>query len=141
MSQDNVDKTMDFVAAYNRRDFDAAVENFDPKVEWVLPDDMGADSCCGPDEIIRFWEGLDETFEGLRLHPQETVDAGDRVAVRLRHSGRGKLSGVELDTELYHQVTTFSDGVIVRMEYFTDWPSALQAARVEESSGAARLSE
>jgi ketosteroid isomerase-like protein len=137
MSQENVDKTTDFIDAYNRRDFHAAVQHFDPKVEWVLPDDMEADSCHGPDEIIRFWEGLDETFDGLRLHPQEAVDCGDRVAVRLRHSGRGKASGIELDTELYHQVTTFRDGMIVRFEYFADWAAALRAAGVEERSAPA----
>jgi hypothetical protein len=37
MSQDNVDKTLDFIAAYNRRDFDAALRFFDPKGDWVLP--------------------------------------------------------------------------------------------------------
>jgi hypothetical protein len=33
MSQENVDKARDFIAAYNRRDFDAAVESFDPEVK------------------------------------------------------------------------------------------------------------
>ena len=128
MSQENVDKTEAFIAAYNRRDFDAAVEFFDPEVDWVLPALQRADSCRGPDEIKRFWEGLDETFDELRLDPQETVDAGDRVAVRLRFYGRGKGSGAELDTEMYHQVTTFRDGTMVRIEYFTDWAEALEAA-------------
>ncbi len=128
MSQENVDRTEAFIAAYNRRDFDAAVEFFDPEVDWVLPALQRADSCRGPDEIKRFWEGLDETFDELRLDPQETVDAGDRVAVRLRFYGRGKGSGAELDTEMYHQVTTFRDGTMVRIEYFTDWAEALEAA-------------
>ena len=128
MSQDNVDKTEAFIAAYNRRDFDAAVEFFDPEVDWVLPALQRADSCKGPDEIKRFWEGLDELFDDLRLDPQETVDAGERVAVRLRYYGRGKGSGAELETEMYHQVTTFRDGTMVRIEYFTDWAEALEAA-------------
>ena len=98
MSQENVDRTRDFIDAYNRRDFDAAVENFDPQIDWVLPP------------------------------LQEFVDAGDRVAVRLRYYGRGKGSGAELETEMYHQVATFRDGTIVRMEYFTDWDLALAAA-------------
>ena len=54
----------------------------------------------------------------LQLRPQEYVDAGDRVATRLRHYGRGRESGVVIDEELYHQVATFRDGTIVRMEYF-----------------------
>jgi ketosteroid isomerase-like protein len=132
VSQENVVKTSDFIADYNRRDFDAAVRYFDPQIDWVLPPLQRSDSCRGPEEVRRFWEGLDETFDELRLDPQEFVDAGDRVAVRLRFYGRGKGSGAELETEMYHQVTTFRDGIMVRIEYFTDWPSALSAAGVEE---------
>ena len=128
MSQQNVEKTRAFIAAYNRRDFDAAVESFHPEIDWVLPARQRSDSCRGPEEIKRFWMGLDETFEELRLDPQEFVDAGDRVATRLRHHGRGKGSGVEINEELYHQVATFRDGRIVRMEYFADWNEALEAA-------------
>jgi ketosteroid isomerase-like protein len=128
VSQENVNKTTDFIAAYNGRDFDNAVAWFDPEIEWVLPALQGADSCHGPDEVRRFWEGLDETFEELQLDPQETIDGGDRVAVRLRYYGRGKGSGAELETEMYHQVTTFRDGKMVRMEYFTSWAAALEAA-------------
>jgi ketosteroid isomerase-like protein len=93
----------------------------------VLPPQQRSDSCRGPAEIRRFWDGLDETFEELRLDPQECVDGGDRVATRLRFYGRGKGSGAELETEMYHQVTTFRDGTIVRIEYVTDWPHALEA--------------
>jgi ketosteroid isomerase-like protein len=127
MSQENVDKTRQFIEAYNRRDYDAAMEFFDPEIDWVLPEQQRSDSARGRDQVMRFWEGLDETFEELRLDPQEFVDGGDRVGVRLRFYGRGKGSGAELDTEMYHQVTTFSDGTMVRIEYFTDWPSALEA--------------
>ena len=55
------------------------------------------------------------------------------MAVRLRHFGRGKGSGAELDTELYHQVTTFEDGTMVRIEYVTTWQEALELAGVASS--------
>jgi ketosteroid isomerase-like protein len=132
ISQENVDKATGFIAAYNRRDFDAAVEHFDPEIEWVLPPLQGADSCHGPDEIRRFWEGLDETFDVLRLEPQESVDGGDRVAIRLLYHGRGKGSGIEIEGELYHQVATFRDGRMVRIEYFTTWADALEAVGAQE---------
>jgi ketosteroid isomerase-like protein len=131
MAQTNVEKTHAFIDAYNRRDFDAAIADFHPEVDWILPEHQRSDSCKGPHEIIRFWDGIDETMEELRLEPQETVDAGDRVAVRLRHHGRGRGSGVEIDTELYHQVTTFRDGKIVRFDYVTTWDEALTLAGVE----------
>jgi hypothetical protein len=63
------------------------------------------------------------------------VDAGDRVATRLRHHALGKGSGIELDDELYHQVTTFRDGTIVRIEYVTTWEEALELARASPSEG------
>jgi ketosteroid isomerase-like protein len=131
MSQENVDKSLAFITAYNRRDFDAATKDFAPDVEWVLPEKEGYDSCVGTEQIIQFWEGLDETFDELTLLPQECIDAGDRVAVRLRHAIRGRGSGLELDNELYHQVTTFRDGQIVRFDYVETWPEALAIAGVE----------
>jgi ketosteroid isomerase-like protein len=136
MSQENVDKAREFIAAYNRRDFDAAVEDFDPAIEWVLPERQSSDSCQGPGAVRRFWEGLDETFEELRLIPQEFIDAGDRVATRLRHYGRGKLSGAEIDEEMYHQVATFRDGKMVRLEYFGEWSEALEAAGLRAADSA-----
>ena len=53
MSRENVEKTEDFIAAYNRRDFETAVEHFDPEVDWVLPAHERSDSCKGPEQIIR----------------------------------------------------------------------------------------
>jgi ketosteroid isomerase-like protein len=128
VSRENVDKAEQFIADYNRRDFDSAVQHFHPQIEWVLPAQQGFDSCVGPDQIIKFFEGLDETFDELRLDAQESVDGGERVATRLRYYGRGKGSGAEIETEMYHQVVTFRDGVIVRMEYVTSWPAALELA-------------
>jgi ketosteroid isomerase-like protein len=132
MSEENVERVRAFIDAYNRRDFDTAVEHFDPEIEWVLPARQRSDSGRGPDAAIRFFEDIDETMEELRLEPQEFIDAGDRVATRLRHHGRGKGSGVEIDEELYHQVATFRDGRIVRMEYFGSWDEALAATGVDE---------
>jgi hypothetical protein len=104
--------------------------DFHPQVEWVLPAHQGFDSCIGPDQVRLFWEGLDDTMDALQLRPQEYVDAGDRVAVRLRHYGRGRESGAEIDTEMYHQVTTFENGMIVRVDYVTTWAEALELAGV-----------
>jgi ketosteroid isomerase-like protein len=132
MSQENVEKTRAFIEAYNRRDFDTATKDFHPRIDWILPAAMGYDSCIGVERVISFFKGLDETWDDLQLRPQEYVDAGDRVAVRLRHYGVAMSTGIELDEELYHQVTTFDDGTIVRMEYFETWEAAREAAGVAD---------
>jgi ketosteroid isomerase-like protein len=126
VTQENLDKARDFIEAYNERDFDRATANFDPDIDWVLPEHQASDSARGIPGVLRFFKGIDETMEELRLDPQEYVDEGDMVATRLRHHGRGRGSGVEIDTELYHQVATFRDGVIVRMEYVATWQEALE---------------
>ena len=131
LSLTNVEKTREFIEAYNGRDFETAIRWFDPQVQWVLPDQQGFDSCVGPDQIILWWEELDDIYDELRLDPQEYVDAGDRVAVRLRHFAKGKGSGIALDNELYHQVTTFRAGKMTRIEYLASWPEALRAAGVD----------
>jgi ketosteroid isomerase-like protein len=127
MSQENVEKAREFLDAYNRRDFDAAFALCDPELDFILPAHQSSDSCRGTEEIRRFWEGLDDTFDHFQIEQREFVDAGDRVATRLRYHGRSKI-GAELETDLYHQVATFSEGRIVRMEYFGSWPEALAAA-------------
>ena len=33
---------------------------------------------------------------------------------------------------MYHHVTTFRDGTMVRIEYFTSWPQALEAAGLRD---------
>jgi ketosteroid isomerase-like protein len=125
----NVDKTRDFIAAYSRRDFDGAVAWFHPEIDWVLPPGQSSDSCRGPEEVRRFWNGLDETFEELRLDPQEFVDVGDRVATRLRyyrHGERGGDRGGAVPPG--HDLRGLR---IVRIRYFTDWSEALDAVRSE----------
>jgi hypothetical protein len=45
---------------------------------------------------------------------------------------RGKGGGIELDTELYHEVVTFRAGKMVRIRYFGEWPEALEVAGLRE---------
>jgi ketosteroid isomerase-like protein len=126
MSEENVEKARNFIEAYNARDFDRATADFDRDIDWVLPEHQAFDSAKGIPGVLRFFKGIDETMGELQLAPQEYIDEGDLVATRLRHRGRGRESGVEIDTELYHQVATFRDGVIVRMEYVATWQEALE---------------
>jgi ketosteroid isomerase-like protein len=126
MSEENVEKARNFIEAYNERDFDRATADFDRDIDWVLPEHQAFDSAKGIPGVLRFFKGIDETMGVLQLEPQEYVDEGDLVATRLRHRGVGRGSGVEIDTELYHQVATFRDGVIVRMEYVDTWQKALE---------------
>ena len=39
---------------------------------------------------------------------------------------------MELHNELYHPVSTFRDGVVVRIEYVESWPEALKLAGIDD---------
>jgi hypothetical protein len=47
-------------------------------------------------------------------------------------TGEAREAGPVMDTEMYHQVTTFRDGTMVRIEYFTSWAEALEGAGLNE---------
>src|SRR5882757_6458823 len=52
----------------------------------------------GHEAMRRYWQGLRETWAGLRLDPLEVLDVGDGLyIVDLRLWGVGKRSGVEVD--------------------------------------------
>ena len=132
VSKQNVDRTMEFLRPTTAVTSTPPSSSFTPRSTGCFPRCRGRTPAEGIEAVKRFWKGLDETFEELRLDPQESMDAGDRVAVRLRFYGRGKGSGAEMDTEMYHQVTTFRDGTMVRIEYFTSWAEALEGAGLNE---------
>jgi ketosteroid isomerase-like protein len=70
------------------------------------------------------WEELDVTIE-------ELIDAGDRVFLTAHHRGRGRGSGVEVDTRLY-SVYTLSNGKVLRADEYAERDAALEAAGLRE---------
>jgi ketosteroid isomerase-like protein len=114
--------------AYNRRDFEAAVQYAHPEVEWHpgLTELDVSPRYRGREELRRFFETITEAWESYVVVPEETVAApGDRVLVveRWRAVGRG---GLEFDLQLT-DVFTFRDGLIVRIDGFRDKAEALEA--------------
>jgi ketosteroid isomerase-like protein len=87
----------------------------------------------GPDEMRAFYRDLDATWaDGARVEVEELIDAGDKVLVLIRFSGRGKTSGAEVEALVWN-LWTFRDGEPVRWTYFgEDRAEALEAARLRE---------
>ena len=88
----------------------------------------------GRDMVRAFAEGDGQMWEGghLPYHPQELIDAGDKVLAFVRVSGRGQASGVEVEASTW-AVWTFRDGKPVEWTYFgDDRASALEAVGLEE---------
>ena len=117
-------------AAANRRDFDLTVKGYDPDYEYypeqvALPDSDAV--YYGHDGFYKFWRQLLESFDDVRLDPEEMLDLGDRLLVTTQLSAHGTGSGVAVKQQMF-QLMTFRRGLIVRQDDFQDRAQAAEAA-------------
>ncbi|MEK6252714.1 MAG: nuclear transport factor 2 family protein [Actinomycetota bacterium] len=85
----------------------------------------------GKDGVLKLMANFWQSFDHPRSEIEECVGAGDHVVIAVRYFGRGKTSGVEVDTH-GAQVVTFRDGKVVRWRIFQAMAEALEAARLRE---------
>jgi ketosteroid isomerase-like protein len=81
----------------------------------------------GLDAIRDNFERWASAWEDLQVTAEEFLDAGDRVLVTEHHRGRGRGSGIEVDTRLY-SVYTLRDGKVIRADEYGERAEALKAA-------------
>jgi ketosteroid isomerase-like protein len=113
---------------YRQRTLADAAELMHPRVEMSQPSALpDTDEYHGREELVRGTRLVLEAYEGFRFTAEEAVDLGERVFIRVRLTGRGKTSGIDLDQTAYH-LWTFRDGMPWRCEVFVDEDAARQAA-------------
>jgi ketosteroid isomerase-like protein len=130
MSQENVEIVRRGYEAFNRGDFDAAMEVVHPEIEFVLP---GGEPPLTGKEAVRAWMEPD-AFEEQEIEPLEFTVNGDRVLVRTRVRARGVGSGMELEVQVCAVWTLDADGRATRVESFGagEDAKALEAAGLSE---------
>jgi ketosteroid isomerase-like protein len=96
MSQENVDIVRRSYAAFERGDLAAVADDHDPDLVTHRPDPDGGTwhGQAGFLQMLADWtEGLDQ----LTASPEEFIDAGNRVVVRVRQRARGQISGAPVE--------------------------------------------
>jgi ketosteroid isomerase-like protein len=130
MSQANVEHVRAAWKAWEQGNMEAIFAFYDPAIVWDQTR-YGAGELSvvyhGHDGIRRFFRAWLAPFEDYHAHPEEFIDAGEAVVVRIRQGGRGKQSGVEVEMPPYWQVYRLRDGRAVRIEVFRDQAEALEA--------------
>ena len=131
MPRENAEIVRAMFDAWNRRDYAAAQSAFDPEIEVEMSTQSVLDGTyrgySGLTELMRFWGA----FAEFRSDIQEVLTAGDEVFTTVRHSGRGKSSGVDVQMENW-QVFTVREGRIVRYRIYRTRGRALEAAGLRE---------
>jgi ketosteroid isomerase-like protein len=97
MASGNVELVRSIYAAWERGDF-SSVEWADPEIEFVLADGPDPGSFRGVAGMAEAWRRRVSAFQQFRQMAEEVreLDA-DRVLVLAGRSGRGKISGIELE--------------------------------------------
>jgi len=131
MSQENVDRFMESVAAFNRLDVPAALRQLDPEIlfEHRLAELQG--SYAGLEGVEAFFVDVAEHFAALKVDCPDVRDLGDRVLALGTTRLTGKGSGAETEMP-FAVVAQFRAG---RMTHFTDYgdkDQALEAAGLSE---------
>jgi ketosteroid isomerase-like protein len=104
------------IEALNRGDLDEMLERMHPDFEWrPLEASPVARVYRGHEQVRRYVEDWLGTFESLGLELEDPTQVADRVVAVVRGHGRGRASGVELETR-FCQVWTLRHGAAVAME-------------------------
>lgn len=116
--------------SYNRGDYDAALVDFHPEIEWSVESDLVPDAEVyrGPEGVRRFWAIWAEVIDGLTLEIEQCRTVGDNwVLAVTRASGTGTGSGASVASGRFAQLAEFRDGQVVRVRLFGDVNRALAA--------------
>jgi ketosteroid isomerase-like protein len=123
VTAENIQRLEAMYAAFNREDFDRAVEIAHPEVEFTRP---GQGTVRGAD-AIRAWMEPD-ALEAHKVEPLDFRVNGRVVLVRQRHRARGASSGIDVEADAWIVWTFDDDGRARRVEAFLAEDAALEAA-------------
>ena len=128
MSEENVEVVREAWDAYSRGDYDRIAGFHDPHIVVVTLEDGAV---YGNDAVLANYERWNEAWESAETTLEEVIGQGDRVFLALRFQGRGRASGIEIDTRLY-EVYTLRDGKVLRIDEYATRDEALEAAGLRE---------
>jgi ketosteroid isomerase-like protein len=133
MPQDSVDILRASYVAFNRGDWEAALENADPEIEWRLHGQLGIDaphSIRGRKALKSFWADFFEIWDDYRMEPLDFKEGTDgRVLATVRFTARGQGSSAPIELT-YFWVHLVRGGAIVSVHLYTESAEALEAAGV-----------
>jgi ketosteroid isomerase-like protein len=130
MSEENVEVVRKAIAYeyHGVGDRAEAEAIFDPQVV-LNPIDEGPSS--GFEAMRADMERWASAFDELKVTVEEIIDAGIKSSWSRITKGRGRESGVEVDTRFY-EVYTLREGKVSRVDEYADRAEALEAVGLSE---------
>lgn len=134
MSARNVELMRRFVAAYNKRDLDAAIACCDPCAELhpLLAGAVGGAFYRGHEGLRQWFRDLADAWGGeIRGELEAYFDLGEHTLGFATFRGRGRQSGAEVAMPIA-VVTTWRNELLVNMKTYASRPDALRDLGVSE---------
>jgi ketosteroid isomerase-like protein len=137
MSQENVERAQEAYKALGLAvaggDFDAFFRDYvHPEIEWVpLPGALDTDVSYGKDAVKGRMMAMLDVMEEPHIEAEEIIDAGEKVVIAIRISGRGRGSGIDVEARWFHVVTEREEKA-ARIEWHRSREDALEAAGLRE---------
>ncbi len=135
MSQENVEAFKRAFEGFNRGDYEAALEEIDPEVEWntvLLASVAGEETVYrGHGGVLEWRRDADEAFVEIHAEYPDIRDLGDRIVAigHVRTVGRG--SGAVTESPLCY-VIEYRNAKAIRVRGYLDPKDALEAAGLKE---------
>ena len=132
MSRESIDAVRKVCAHWERGEWSAGVEIFDPDLEVVFSTTAFPDAGTyrGGRMALDAWRSWLEAWEEFSMDFQDVVERGDVVVAFNRLHGRGRGSGVTVDADV--GVIFECDRGVIRRMVFCDRQAALEAAGLSE---------
>ena len=120
MSEENVEVAARAIGAFNESDISAFAALTAPDFEWS-PSMVAIDgeTFLGREGIEAYFGKLNDAWEKFHIHRDRFRDSADVVVMLGRLEGRGRSSGVPVDSSL-GMLFYFRDGLISRIRGFLD---------------------
>ena len=109
--------------AFGRGDIDGVVELCDPDIVVRDPERTGT-TFRGLDGLRQFFAEWMENWEEYRSEPVDITEAEGEILVRAHQTGKGKLSGIEINQDLFI-VFRLRDGKFTEYRLYTERGGAL----------------
>lgn len=120
--------------AFNRGDMEAAVQSFDPQIEWTEPAEFpGGGAYHGRDEAKRYLAQSRAAWAEVISTPERFITSGNQIVVFVHARVRAKDSTQWQDVKLA-DVYTMRNGKAIQMRAFANRQEALRWVGIEEPS-------
>jgi ketosteroid isomerase-like protein len=137
MSQENVERAREAYdtlgLAVESGDFESFFRDYvHPEIEWVpLEGALDVDVSRGHDAVKDRMTTILDVMEEPQIEVEEIIDAGEKVVIAIRISGRGRGSGIDVEAHWFHVISE-RDKKAVRIEWHRSREDALEAAGLKE---------